>query len=37
MRLSKFYQNVLTFESVELMKKPLSMKTLMKVLKLMNT
>ncbi len=34
MSLSKCYQNVLTHESVKLMKRPVSMNTLMKVLKL---
>ena len=34
MSLSKCYQNVLTYESVKLMKKPVSMNTLMKVLRL---
>ena len=37
MSLSKCYQDVLTFESVKLMKRPVSMNTLMKVLKLMHT
>ena len=31
MSLSKYYQNVLTFESVKLMKRPVSMNILMKV------
>ena len=35
--LSKCYQNVLTYESVKLMKKPVSMNTLMKVLRIMYT
>ena len=35
--ISKCYQNVLTYGSVKQMKKPVSMKTLMKVLKLMYT
>ena len=30
----KFYQNVLNYESVKLMKRPISMNTLMKVLRL---
>ena len=34
MSLSKCYQNVLTYESVKLMKRPVSMNTLMKVLRL---
>ena len=34
MSLSKYYQNVLTYESVKLIKRPDSMNTLMKVLKL---
>ena len=34
MSLSKCYQNVLTYESVKLMKRPVSMNTLMKVLSL---
>ena len=32
MSLHKYYQNVLTYESVKLMKRPASMNTLMKVL-----
>ena len=34
MSLSKCYKNVLTYESVKLMKRPVSMNTLMKVLRL---
>ena len=34
MSLSKCYQNVLTYESVKLMKRPVSMYNLMKVLRL---
>ena len=34
MSLSKCYQDVLTYESVRLIKRPVSMNTLMKVLKL---
>ena len=35
MTLRKCYQNILTYESVKLMKTPVSMYTLMKVLRLM--
>ena len=37
MSLTKCYQNVLTYESVKLMTRPVSTNTLMKVLKLMHT
>ena len=37
MSLSKCYQNILIYESVKLMKRSVSMNTLMKLLKLMHT